>query len=92
MLVLFSVLLLSYTMESAGMLTLITVPLLIGLLPMPADALVSAMMLSGICEGAGHSAGKSHLRQLLVPPPLDTRLASLPGVHCGFPVEGIKAG
>lgn len=67
MLILFSVLLLSYTMESAGMLTrltsalsklggrltLITVPLLIGLLPMPAGALVSAMMLSGIVREEG---------------------------------------
>ncbi len=67
MLILFSVLLLSYTMESAGMLsrltsalsklggglTLVTVPLIIGLLPMPAGALVSAMMLSGMVRERG---------------------------------------
>ena len=73
MLILFSVLLLSYTMESAGMLTrltsalsklgggltLITVPLLIGLLPMPAGALVSAMMLSGIVREQGIAREKA---------------------------------
>ncbi|NOZ59005.1 MAG: DUF401 family protein [Euryarchaeota archaeon] len=64
MLIIYSVLLLSYTMESAGMLSgltsslaalggrliLVTIPLLIGLLPMPAGALVSAMMLSGMIK------------------------------------------
>ncbi|WP_456474142.1 DUF401 family protein, partial [Candidatus Pyrohabitans sp.] len=67
MLILFSVLLLSYTMESAGMLSrltsaissmggkavLVTVPLIIGLLPMPAGALVSAMMLAGMVKEQG---------------------------------------
>ena len=69
LLLIYSVLLLSYTMESAGMLsrlagsltaiggrlTLIAVPLLIGLLPMPAGALVSAMMLSGVVKEHGIS-------------------------------------
>ncbi len=64
MLILFSVLFLSYTMENAGMLesltkalsqvggksALITVPLIIGLLPMPGGALVSAIMISGLVK------------------------------------------
>jgi hypothetical protein len=73
MLILFSVLLLSYTMESAGMLSrltsaiskiggkavLVTVPLIIGLLPMPAGALVSAMMISGLVREQGIAREKA---------------------------------
>lgn len=63
--ILFSVLTLSFTMESMGMLenitnafsqvggksALIAVPLVIGLLPMPGGALVSAMMIAGLVRG-----------------------------------------